>query len=220
MISNVVRRDSDVTGTTGEQITPTIAKNSSGINTTLTLIYTLQKEGVYSFDIKTKHHYIDLENDANTTEKSCTIAYDKSAPSVTTMEFVDYEAGIDNVYYYSKTTVPKIKIAAKDSIAIRSYKITDQNGQEIVSENLSTDPKKELEQTFELTAGIQENQPYTITFYIDDMAGNGISKNVSDEGIPYQFEIDSISPDRVAIADMADDGSLNLKTTGMVRRLR
>ena len=212
VISNVVRRDSDVTGTTGEQITPTIAKNSSGINTTLTLIYTLQKEGVYSFNIKTKHHYIDLENDANTTEKSCTIVYDKSAPSVTTMEFVDYEAGIDNVYYYSKTTVPKIKIAAKDSIAIRSYKITDQNGQEIVSENLSTDPKKELEQTFELTAGIQENQPYTITFYIDDMAGNGISKNVSDEGIQYQFEIDSISPDRVAIADMADDGSLNLKS--------
>ena len=41
VISNVVRRDSDVTGTTGEQITPTIAKNSSGINTTLTLIYTL-----------------------------------------------------------------------------------------------------------------------------------------------------------------------------------
>lgn len=63
-----------------------------------------------------------------------------------------------------------------------------------------------------MTAGIQENQPYTITFYIDDMAGNGISKNVSDEGIPYQFEIDSISPDRVAIADMADDGSLNLKS--------
>lgn len=44
VISNVVRRDSDVTGTTGEQITPTIAKNSSGINTTLTLIYTLQKK--------------------------------------------------------------------------------------------------------------------------------------------------------------------------------
>ncbi len=214
VISNVVRREPDAAGAAGEQVIPTISKSGSGVNTTLTVSYILDKEGIYSFNIKTKHHYIDLENDANTTEKSCTIAYDKSAPSVTTMEFVDYESCIDNVYYYSKTTVPKIKIAAKDSFAIKSYKITDQNEQEIIPVvNISGGSKKELEQTLVPDKDIlQENQLYTITFYIEDMAGNGISKKTSDDGIPYQFEIDSINPNPVTIDNMADDGSLNLKS--------
>lgn len=187
--------------------------NGTGVNKTVTLIYALQgaeDEGIYSFKFETKHHYI--ENDTNTTVKSFQLAYDTTAPSVTTMEFTNAKAQIDGVYYYA--SYPTIKIEAEDAFALNSYKITDSDGNVIVSGTVE-DAGKKLEHTFTLTKGIAANKIYTIRFYIDDKAGNPTTKSEyqtkSGASLAYKFAMDTEKP-TVGIDNMTTDGSLKLQT--------
>lgn len=187
--------------------------NGTGVNKTVTLTYVLQgteDEGIYSFKFETKHHYI--ENDTNTAVKSFQLAYDKTAPSVTTMEFTNAQAQIDGVYYYA--SYPTIKIEAEDAFALNSYKITDSDGNVIVSGTVADEAKK-LEHIFTLTKGLVANKIYTIRFYIDDKAGNPTTKaeyqTESGASIAYKFAIDTEKP-VVGIDNMTTDGSLKLQT--------
>ncbi len=187
--------------------------NGTGVNKTVTLTYVLQgteDEGIYTFKFETKHHYI--ENDTNTAVKSFQLAYDKTAPSVTTMEFTNAQAQIDGVYYYA--SYPTIKIEAEDAFALNSYKISDSEGNVIVSGTVA-DEAKNLEHVFTLTKGLIANKIYTIRFYIDDKAGNPTTKSEyqteSGASIAYKFAIDTEKP-VVGIDNMTTDGSLKLQT--------
>lgn len=144
--------------------------------------------------------------DANTTDASIQVLYDKTAPSIAAMEFAGAKASADGIYYFSKD--PSIHITAEDAFSLGDYKVTDQVGNTILTGNIAANGDKTFDKTLVLTNGIEENKIYTIIFYISDKSGNIATKS-NENGVAYRFAVDTEKP-AVDIADKESTNSLKL----------
>ena len=208
IVKTVTRKAPDsAASAAGIEVAPSRTDISANGNLkTVTLTYDLTTEGVYAFHFTSKHHYVAANEDANTTDASIQVLYDKTAPSIAAMEFAGAKASADGIYYFSKD--PSIHITAEDAFSLGDYKVTDQVGNTILTGNIAANGDKTFDKTLVLTNGIEENKIYTIIFYISDKSGNIATKS-NENGVAYRFAVDTEKP-AVDIADKESTNSLKL----------
>lgn len=168
---------------------------------TITVTYTIEKnitnQGLYKFTFNTKKNTEAEFEQKN--EKQLQIAYDIEAPSITKITFKEYEAFVNNTYYYKNN--PVINVQAEDNFNTARYEICDTAGNVISSGKLESKGSVNEDVTI---SGVDKNKKYNIVFYLSDKADNKGSANVSSS-----FVIDTGRP-QVEISDV--DGNDNLKT--------
>jgi hypothetical protein len=135
----------------------------------VTVTYSIDKEGSYTFDFKTKNHFADSVTTESETFK---LVYDITFPYTTTAKLEGDSVNIGDTYYFAEK--PVLYMEAEDDCALDSYEVLDGDGNVILKDTLSSDSSSlEDKATVKKTlSDLPNNKECKIVIHLSDKAGN------------------------------------------------